>query len=571
MTASAVSFLSLLLWAAAPLPAPPKPSPLERAMKDELSRSVEKLQLENLDRPYFISYRVVERRDQFVQATFGSTLNRGEWRRRMLTVEVRVGSMALDNTNFLSGSFSLGGDSTVELPVDDDYTELRRQIWLATDGAYKAAVESFAKKKAALQNKTRTDETPDFSPEEPRSSTDMRPGTPLDMAKTEALVRELSAVFKEAPAVATSQVSCSAADELTRYLNSEGTSFARETFLVHIDATAATQAADGFTLGDHMLVFRRSFDELPPKAELLAEVRKLSSHLSSLKDAPMMDQYNGPVLFEDQAAAEIFAQVFAPRLAAKKRPVAENTQSEGAAAARENPFVDKIGARVLPDFLSVVDDGTVSEIGGAPLFGDARVDDEGVATRPVKLVEGGRLKTLLVSRAPVRGIPKSTGSFQELGPMPRNVIVSVEEGLDRAALEAELLKLARARGNDFGIVVRKMSDPIMGGFHSMSGPSGGEGVRVEPVILAYKVFSDGHEELLRNVEIAGMNATLFRDIAAAGKEQVVTTLPFRTAESPSPQVVSFAIPSLLFEDVTLRKPGGEIPKPQVAKHPFFDR
>ena len=36
-------------------------------------------------------------------------------------------------------------------------------------------------------------------------------------------------------------------------------------------------------------------------------------------------------------------------------------------------------------------------------------------------------------------------------------------------------------------------------------------------------------------------------------------------------VVSFVVPSLLFEDVTLTKPRGEIPKPPVAKHPFFDK
>jgi hypothetical protein len=32
----------------------------------------------------------------------------------------------------------------------------------------------------------------------------------------------------------------------------------------------------------------------------------------------------------------------------------------------------------------------------------------------------------------------------------------------------------------------------------------------------------------------------------------------------------FAVPSLLFEDLTLRKARGETPNPPVAKHPFFD-
>jgi hypothetical protein len=119
--------------------------------------------------------------------------------------------------------------------------------------------------------------------------------------------------------------------------------------------------------------------------------------------------------------------------------------------------------------------------------------------------------------------------------------------------------------------VRRLGDPLVGGAREAQGPSGGEGVRVEPAILAYKVFADGREEPLRNVEIGGMNITLFKDILAAGQEPSVLSIPFRTAASPAAPVVSFAVPSLLFEDVTLKKPSGEIPKPQVAKHPYFDK
>ena len=51
----------------------------------------------------------------------------------------------------------------------------------------------------------------------------------------------------------------------------------------------------------------------------------------------------------------------------------------------------------------------------------------------------------------------------------------------------------------------------------------------------------------------------------------MATIPFRSTATYSTGVVSFAVPALLFEDVTLKKPSGEIPKPQVAKHPFFDK
>jgi predicted Zn-dependent protease len=561
---------ALLALLAAPAPDAPKPDVVFQAMRDELQRSVAELRLQGQEKPYFISYRVDEQRSSWVSATFGSTESRGERRRRMLNVEVRVGSPALDNTNFLSGD-SFDGGKDVDLPLDDDRTELRRQIWLATDRAYKDAVESLSKKRAALQNKLRTDETPDFSPQQPRTLSELRPGRPLDLARAESLVRELSAVFREAPAVATSRVSLYSADELTRYVNSEGTAFTRELPLFDIEASADTQASDGFPLGDHLLLFRSSFDELPPKAELLAAVRELGAHLAELREAPLMDSYTGPVLFEGQAATEIFSQAFAPRLTARKRPVAQDADYESWAASRANPFIDKLGARVLSSFLSVSDDPSLTEIGGVPLLADERIDDEGVATRPVKLVEAGILKTLLVSRSPVRGVPESNGSFQDTGPAPRNLIVTASQGLEPAALKAELQKLAKQRGREYGVIVRRMSDPMVGGFHSASGANAGEGVSVEPVILAYKLFPDGHEELLRNAELGGIEASAFRDILAAGHEPFVSTLRFRPPQASSTEVVSFAVPALLFEELTLRRPTGEIAQPQIAKHPFFDR
>ena len=81
------------------------------------------------------------------------------------------------------------------LPLEDDYQEIRRQIWLATDGAYKDALENLSRKKAALQNKTRSEEIPDFSREEPFTA-DRRDAAlvEVDTARAEALVRDLSAL-----------------------------------------------------------------------------------------------------------------------------------------------------------------------------------------------------------------------------------------------------------------------------------------------------------------------------------------------------------------------------------------
>ena len=193
-----------------------------RAMRDELTRSMTQLQFENLEKPYFISYLVTDNRSQSVAAQFGSALGRGDSRSREVAIEVRVGSPALDNTNF--GGFGGGGGGTVRatFATDDNYDVLRRQLWLTTDRAYKAAVEQLARKKAALQNKTRTEELPDFSPQPPTTLTDLRPGKPIDLDQAEALVRELSALFREASGVANSNVALGAQEETARYVNIPG-------------------------------------------------------------------------------------------------------------------------------------------------------------------------------------------------------------------------------------------------------------------------------------------------------------------------------------------------------------
>lgn len=541
-----------------------------RAMRDELARSVTQLQMENLPKPYFISYHIQQHRNQGTAAEFGSTTSQFDAKNRRLVVQVRVGTPALDNTNFQAGFGSTMTDVLGSpLSVDDDYAVLRRQIWLATDRAYKSAVEQLSRKKAALENKNRTDDTPDFSAQPPANLADVTPGAPIDLEVAGTLARELSAVFRELPGVATSAVRISSEDESTWYVNSEGSSFVREVGGVSLVASAGTQAADGAPINDAYEVFRRRWSELPAKSELVAAIRGLGLEVTNGREAAMIDPYNGPVLFEGQAAAELFGQVFAVHLVGRKPAVVDSSLPAGFGAEPENPFLDKLGARVLPDFLSVTDDPTATSVGGVPVVTATKVDDEGVPTAAVRLIENGRLKTLLVSRAPVRGVLASTGSLHGTTPLPTTLVVASSEGRDAAALKAELLKNVQQRNKPYGVIVRR----IVGGGQAqaviMSALRGN--ARVVNTVVAVKVFPDGHEEPLRNVQVAGLDATGFKDILASGSQPYVTVVPFRVAPIGGSNVVSIAVPSLLFEDVTLKKPAGQLTKPPIAKHPYFEK
>ena len=104
------------------------------------------------------------------------------------------------------------------------------------------------------------------------------------------------------------------------------------------------------------------------------------------------------------------------------------------------------------------------------------------------------------------------------------------------------------------------------------------GYTIEPVVEAYKVFADGHEELVRNLQVAGMSIGNFRDILAAGGTTVAYTNAYRNnRRNPfmggpiffGNQLISFVTPALLFEEVTLQRPIGEVPKLPFTRHPSF--
>jgi hypothetical protein len=73
-----------------------------QAMKSELVRSAAKLQLGDLEKPYFIAYRIEDRDNHNASARLGALESSNSSRGRTLDVEVRVGDYELDNTNFLN-------------------------------------------------------------------------------------------------------------------------------------------------------------------------------------------------------------------------------------------------------------------------------------------------------------------------------------------------------------------------------------------------------------------------------------------------------------------------------------
>lgn len=565
---------------------------LRAAMRDELARSMRTLQLDTLPRPYFISYRVDDIHRTTVVATLGGLLQSGETRVRRLTVEVRVGSYAFDNTNFfgfpsggMSESLFRGFAGVAELPLDDDYNAIRRQLWLATDDAYKGALEQLSGKRAALLNAAGHDSLPDFAQSAVAHTSDVSPDSQVDRRRCEQIARDLSLELRDFSHLQRSRVSLEADENWTEYLNSEGTSFSRRTPWVELEVEASTQAPDGMPLARSFAAQGPSLTALPPHDIVAGRVRGLGADLERERNATVSTVYHGPILLTGEAAAQVFEQTIGSHLTASRRPVFDNPMFAQLAARRENPFLTEIGGRVLPRFLSVTDSPSLRSYAGH-YVGGFRVDDDGVPTSSTVVVSHGVLKTLLSTRVPSEATQKSTGNNRGGEAVVSTLVVTADSGLSAAAMKAKLMSLVAQRGGAYGIVVRgisdgtsSMADNPLAFMASMAREMSGS--PAFSVSDAVRVYPDGHEEPIRGADLEDLTTATFRDVVAASDSATVYTastpagggLPFELPAFLDFAVGSryqstYVVPALLFEDLSLTPHAGETPKPPVISPPW---
>ena len=543
-----------------------------KAMRDELARSMAGLRMENLDKPYFISYRVDDADAGVVSATLGQLTASNFGRSRALAVQVRVGGYQLDNTDFSSGHPGLAPRA---LPLDDDYEQIRREIWIATDAEYKLASATLAAKRSVLERRKAAPALADFTKQDPVTVSEPAPALKIDVPALEQLARDVSAVFRGSPEILGSDAQITLATLTTRLVNSEGALSTGVRTILDLHVAARTQAPDGSALIDSFHVNGRSLDVLH-RDELLVRTRALLARLKVLRAAPVLDRYNGPVLFEDEAAAQAFAQVFAPAVSAVRIPMTEDPQVENQIEQVMDQFrvslADRMGGRVLPESFDVTDNPLLSDFAGLPLIGRHAVDSESVPAREVKLVEGGMLKALLATRTPTAQTAASTGSAYSPGmAAASNLFVTARQSKTAAELRQELLRMAKQRGLGYGIVVRHVGDVGLNALMRMA--MGRLSADTGSTIAAYKVFEDGHEELVR-AQISPLPVSAFKDIVAAGDKPGVYnigSLLFMgslTGGAPAMAWSTYIVPPLLFEEVSLKAPSGPSPTAPVVASPL---
>jgi hypothetical protein len=572
-----------MLQPAAPAapPAQAANDPILTAMGIELDRARRSSFLGYL--PYHFEFSVDDAQAFGVSATLGALFPSRSARLRPLRAHARVGSAQTDSANSIfSDLFSGTRYDSLSLPVDNSVPALRHSLWLTADRTFKTAVDAFGRKQAALRGVNVSQPLPDFWPAQPLNLVAPQVKVQVDEALWTARVRDLSAIFLAHPNITASGVEFDTTFGDYYYMNTAGSVVRVPDGIITLRARASRLASDGSVVYDGVSLQAASPSAMPDEGAQRAAVQTLARNLDAVAAAPLGEVYSGPVLFEAQAAGQIVAELLGSQAGPTRRPVSEPGR---AIPFQASEFEGRMGARVLPEWMDLTDDATRKEYNGRPLIGYYQADLEGVAPSAVKIVEKGMLADFLTTRTPVtggkgtNGHARLPGAFGMKVAKPGNLFLTVSQNTPDSGMKAKLIELVKSRGKPYGMLVRKMDFPSMGGLADLRrlgrsiAQSGGNRLVSAPVLI-YKVFPDGREELVRGVRFRAFSSRSFRDILAAGDRPAV----FEYIENGAPLAltgagnfivgVSVVAPSLLFEELELDAAQEDRPVPPIVPPPL---
>ena len=533
---------------------------LLNAMTTELNRAFTSLGKQESGKqlpPYFLSYSVSDAGAVAIRAQAGALIDSSANHARIADVQLRIGDPKLDNTH---GAHRASAVTSTPLPLNDDREALARSLWLATNAGYGKALDNYMRVKTEAEvHAKEEDSSPDFSQEAPQVSLG-KPAPPVkvDRAAWEQRVRALSRIFRDYPDVNLNMVIFSAQNETDYYASSEGSQVIAPHLQARLVAIAVTRADDGMDLFRAQTFEAETAEGLPPQAEMEAAIRELGTSLEALRKAPVTEPFDGPAILSGRAAAVFFHEVLGHRLEGQRQRGTEEGQT----------FTKEVGQAVLPSFLSVADDPTLTTFGKTWLSGNYEYDDEGQKARRVELIQDGVLKNFLMSRLPIASFSASNGHGRaQAGKVPTgrqgNLIVTSTKMEPENKLRKQLIEEAKKQGKPYGLYFEDISS----GF-AVTQRSSPQAFQVIPLVV-WRVYVDHRpDELVRGVSIVGTPLAAMKSIVATGDKYEVFNGECGAESGTIP--VSAVAPAMLVSTMETQKQAQGTARPPILPIPGTD-
>jgi len=504
--------------------------------------------------PYFISYSISDANTVSIRAQYGALADSNTSHVRVADVQVRIGDPKLDNTH---GNHRASAVNSLQMPLGDDRTALARTLWLATNAGYGTALDNYLRVKTEAQVRAKEeDSSPDFSKEPPQVSVSApAPTIAIDRSAWEQRIKSLSLVFREFPDVYQNIAVLTVQSQTDYYASSEGSRIVSPRQQARVVIFAVTRAEDGMDLFRGQTFEAETPDGLPSQSQMEAGVRELGKSLEALRKAPVTEPFDGPAILSGRASAVFFHEVLGHRLEGQRQRGEEEGQT----------FTKELNKEVLPPFLSVSDDPTVSTFNKTRLSGTYSFDDEGQKARRVDLIQNGILKTFLMSRLPIASFADSNGHGRgQTGRMPTgrqgNLIVTSTNSVQEGELRKRLIEEAKKQGKPYGLYFEDISS----GF-AVTTRSAPQAFQVIPLVV-WRVYVDGRpDELVRGVSIVGTPLAAMKRILATSDKSEVFNGECGAESGTVP--VSAVAPAMLVSEIETQRQQQGTQRPPILSIP----
>ncbi|HEY3808267.1 MAG TPA: metallopeptidase TldD-related protein [Kofleriaceae bacterium] len=537
---------------------PSQASPMLDIMRGETEREMAAL-AKTPEPAYYLAYQLVEQRIVSLEAEGGALVDDKDDTARNLDVDVRVGSPHLDNTRQIADDTNgLNAPLTRRglVPFGTDKVALTNALWLETDRRYHEAVSALGYVRQDQQTlATKKTNEDDFSSEPKETYVEAPAKLEFDKAQWVERLKKCSAKALTPSGKAT-RGTCGVIFQVNTsyFVNSEGSVIQQSWTNAQLSVSVGVKADDGMNLARLEQRFGQTPADLPGDAEVDKMIKMVTTDLDALHDAPLADPYVGPAILEGRAAGVFFHEVFGHRIEGHRQKDLTSGQT----------FASYVGKDIAPAWLSVYDDPQLVTLNGVQLNGFYRFDDEGVRAHHVPLIDHGKLVGFDMGRNPIHGFPHSNGHGRRstgLPPVARqgNLVVEASKSVEEPELEKMLIEQINEQHRPYGMIFTDIS----GGVTNTSAFAP-QAFKVNPV-MAYRLYPDGHKELVRGIDISGTPLVALQSIRAASRE--VETFNGVCGAESGWVPVSASAPSLLLDKLEVEK--GFVPpdRPPVLDAP----
>lgn len=512
-----------------------------KAMRDELSRSMDKLKIKDMPSPFIIQYTIAEADMLSINGKDGVIIKSNKKRYLMPKVRVLVGNYQFNNEmrgNHQNAAYSL-------LPQDGDYDQIRAALWKATDIAYKNSIQSYIHKGYTIKqlNLPKEDiEIADMSKIDSITYIEKERNNEIDLKKWNSFTLGLIKTLEKRVELYDYNVTVDGYSAVVNSHSSENVNliYNKSKFTVSISATVVGNNQIAYS--DILDINVESFDDLPTANAIKDKLNHFVNNIeASSKAKPISESYFGPIILESSALSNFINNNLTNYFIATK-----STPGEQNAKIAE----DRLQKRITAQGVEVVALPYTAQYNGFNLWGEFSIDNDGVRPEDsLLLLSDGRLTALLCNRNCTKKITQSNGYslLNVEGNLSATISggvlkVSSPDGVDNKTIKNRLIEAAKREGLTHAYRITKMNSGV--------------------VTEIYKIdVSNGNEELVQPSSINLSSASL-RRITSLSSELVGHNEIFNGVPT------SYILPySMILEEVEIDKYEGSRIRPTTVEHP----